>query len=392
MRKLAFILLLAACKQGANLCTADTQCKPGFSCDQSTGACGCIADSSCATTESCNAAGFCQARLRCDSSSDCTTGNLCDSVSGTCIAQGSCSSLDIQCAAGQVCQGSACVPGCRHDGDCPAPSDVCSLCPAGTPAAQCPTGNLCVRGQCDTKLTCNYGDLCQPQSATVSVCAADTRGPFCQPCVEQAGTTTFCPGADGFGHGNYCLIDGSKPLGQSVFCGVDCAQGQECPYGYVCHDVREVRPQNCDPDAGLSACADLPVAVACDPAHSHAGAVGGLVNDDCVAAGLIGAVCDPGSKQCVPQCLGTGETGVQSFCSCTQDSDCPQDQCDSIKRSCVTSGQPCIPGLSPDQCTTLHKIRCAKETDPRLGEVGFCKIGANCAPDQGFTCEILLGN
>lgn len=384
MRKLLCLLILAACKQGANLCTADTQCQAGFTCDQSTGACGCASDSSCAAAESCNAAGFCQARLRCDSSADCAGGNLCDSLSGTCIVQGSCSTLDIQCAAGQVCQGSACVPGCRHDGDCPAPSDVCSPCPAGTPAARCPAGNLCVRGQCDTKLTCNYGDLCQQQSETVSVCEADTRGPFCQPCVGQA-AGTFCSGT-----ANFCLIDGSKPLGQSFFCGVDCSSGEECPYGYTCHDVRVVRAQNCDPNAGLAACAGSPAGAACDPAHSHAGAVGGLVNDDCQAAGLVGAVCDPGTRQCVPQCLGTGETGVQSFCSCVQDSDCPQDQCDSTSHSCVTSGQPCIPNVSPDQCTTIHKIRCAKETDARLGEVGFCKIGANCAPDQGFTCEILL--
>ena len=386
MRRLAAVIVisLAACKGGQNLCTADTQCKAGFACDQTTGACGCIADSSCASTESCNAAGFCQARLRCDSSADCSTGNLCDSSSGTCIVSGACSSLDIQCAAGQVCQGASCVPGCRRDGDCPAPSDVCSPCPAGTPAAQCPAGNLCVRGQCDTKLTCNYGDLCQPQTSTVSVCQADTRGPYCQPCVEQGGTTTFCAGV-----ANFCLIDGSKPLGQSFFCGVDCNQGQECPFGYTCHDVRVVRPVNCDPNAGLAACAGSPAQVACDPAKSHAGAVGGLVNDDCTAARLIGAVCDPGTKQCVPQCLGTGETGVQSFCSCVQDSDCPQDQCDS-SGSCIRSGQPCVFGVSPDQCTTIHKIRCAKETDARLGEVGFCKVGANCAPDQGFTCEILL--
>jgi hypothetical protein len=393
MKPLACILLaaLAACTSAAKLCSSDKQCAPGFSCDETTGACGCSGDSSCGSAESCNVAGFCQARLRCDSSADCTAGNICDTISGSCIVQGSCSTLDTQCVAGQVCQGSACVPGCRHDGDCPAPSDICSPCPSGTPAAECPTGNVCVRGQCDTKLTCNYGDLCQPQSSTVSVCAADARGPFCQPCVEQAATTGFCPGADGFGNGNYCLIDGSQPLGRSFFCGVDCSQGQDCPFGYTCHDVREVSGVNCDPTAGLAACQNINLKVTCDPAKSHAGTQGGVVNDDCDAASLLGAVCDPNNRQCVPQCVGTGETGVQSFCSCTRDSDCPKDTCDSTTHSCIISGQFCDPNVQPDSCNAEHAIHCAKEVDSRLGEIGYCRIGQNCAPDQGFTCAILLG-
>jgi hypothetical protein len=387
-RLLLIAMLLASCKKGTNLCSSDTQCSPGFSCDETTGACRCNGDESCAAGESCNAAGFCQAKLRCDSSADCLAGNICDTVSGTCIAEGNCSTLDVQCKAGEVCQNFACVPGCRHDGDCPAASDVCRACPAGTPASACPTGSQCVRGQCDTKLTCNYGDLCEGDGSDggVSVCTADTRGPFCQPCVRQGGSSNFCGSDDSF-----CLIDGSKPLGQSFFCGVDCSQGQECPFGYTCHDVRVVLAQNCNSDAGLSSCADAPArSVSCDPAKSHAGANGGEVNDDCDAALLVGAVCDPNTRKCAPQCLGTGETGVQAFCSCLRDSDCPADTCDSATRSCIVSGAPCIPGVVPDQCSTLHAVHCAKEIDSRLGDVGYCRIGQNCAPDQGYTCEILL--
>jgi hypothetical protein len=29
--------------------------------------------------------------------------------------------------------------------------------------------------------------------------------------------------------------------------------------------------------------------------------------------------------------------------------------------------------------------------DPRLGEVGFCRIGQNCAPAPGYTCTVLRG-
>ncbi len=383
------LLLCAACKNGANLCAADTQCKPGFSCDPATGACRCAGDSSCAAAEMCNAAGFCQPRLRCDSTADCASGSICDTVSGVCIPAGACSSLDVQCKSGQVCQDFACVPGCRHDGDCEAPADVCRPCPAGTPAADCPTGSLCVRGKCDTQLTCRYGDLCLPDGTGDKVCTPDTRGPYCQPCARTAGTASYCEGP-----GNYCLVDASRPLGQAFYCGVDCmpdlpgGPDKACPFGYACRDVRIVRAQNCDPNAGLSACASVPSAVACDPAKSHPGSAGGIVNDDCESAvpPLIGSVCDPLSKKCVPQCLGTGETGVQAFCSCIEDSDCPQDACDSSTRACVISGKPCIPGGT--DCD--NAILCIKAYDTRLGAVGYCRIGRNCAPAQGYTCSILL--
>jgi hypothetical protein len=394
-RALLALLLVAACKKGGpNLCSSDTQCAAGFSCDPATGGCRCAADSSCGAAEMCNAAGFCQPRLHCDSSADCAQGSICDSKSGVCIPAGTCSSLDVQCKAGQVCKDFACAPGCRHDGDCGAPTDVCRSCPAGTPTAQCLVGSQCVRGKCDTQLTCHYGDLCAPDGAGDKVCTPDARGPYCQPCARQAGTLSWCPDETGHGNGNYCLIDASKPLGQAFYCGVDCTAGQACPFGYRCRDVRIVRAVNCDPNAGFAACASHPTSVACDPAKSHPGSAGGVVNDDCEAAlpPLIGAVCDPASRRCVPQCLGTGETGVQAFCSCVQDVDCPQDKCDSATRACVISGRPCIVGLVPDECQSTHAIRCVKSFDARLGAVGYCRIGQNCAPDQGYTCSILLGH
>jgi hypothetical protein len=307
-----------------------------------------------------------------------------------CIPAGTCTTLDVQCSAGQVCKDFSCVPGCRHNGDCAAPADVCRPCPPGTPAAECPTGSLCVRGKCDTQLTCHYGDLCAPDGTGDKMCTPDTRGPYCQSCTRPAGTPTYCPDATGHGNGNYCLIDASQPLGQAFYCGVDCSQGQECPFGYYCHDVRIVTARNCDVNAGLSACSAPSQPVACDPSKNHAGDVGGIVNDACDAAGLVGAVCDPKTSVCVPQCLGTGETGVQAFCSCVRDADCPQDQCDSATRACAISGAPCIPGQSPDDCQSTHAIHCVKAIDSRLGNVGYCKIGANCAPDQGYTCAILL--
>ena len=97
------------------------------------------------------------------------------------------------------------------------------------------------------------------------------------------------------------------------------------------------------------------------------------------------AVCDPNSQKCVPQCLGTGETGIQAFCSCVQNSDCLQDSCDSATRACVISGKPCIVGGT--DCD--NAVMCVKSTDARLGAVGYCRIGRNCAPSQGYTCSVL---
>jgi hypothetical protein len=190
------------------------------------------------------------------------------------------------------------------------------------------------------------------------------------------------------------LIDTSKPLGQAFYCGVDCSEGQDCPNGYRCRDVRIVTAQNCDPKAGLSACPSGNVA--CDPGKNHARADGrpGIVNDDCEAAQppLIGAVCDPRTGHCARQCTGTGEAGIQAFCSCMQDEDCPQDACDSATRACAISGKPCIVGRVPDQCQSTNRIFCVKVADPRLGDIGYCRIGQNCAPSDGFTCDTLKGS
>jgi len=389
------LLSLCACKKGApNLCASGTQCATGFSCDAASGACRCDSDAACSVAESCNAAGFCQPRLRCDGSSDCASGSLCDSASGVCIPQGTCKT-DVQCKAGQVCHDFACVPGCNKQGDCGAPSDVCRACPLGP---DCAVGKSCVPGHCDSQTSCPYGDVCTADPSDPNhdkICTKDARGPFCQPCSRQAGTVSYCPDDSGFGNGNYCLIDTSQTLGQAFYCGVDCTQAgaTECPNGYQCRDIRIVTASNCDRTAGLSACASHPSQVSCDPAKNHPGSNGGLVNDDCDAAQppLTGAVCDPGTRRCVPQCVGTGETGVQAFCSCIEDQDCPQDQCDSIKRACTVSGRPCISGKVPDECQSQFAIRCVKATDARLGDIGYCRIGRNCAPAEGFTCKALRG-
>jgi hypothetical protein len=389
---LASLCALAACKQGApNFCTSDVHCAAGFSCDPATGACRCDGDSSCDQTESCNAAGFCQPKLRCLSTADCASDSICDSPSGACISKQACT-IDVQCQQGQVCMDDfSCAAGCRASGDCPL-GTVCRDCPSGTPTDQCRTGKLCVPGQCDSQLSCPYGDFCLDDGQGGKVCAPDPQHrPFCEPCTGRlAGSPDLCPG----GAANYCLIDTSKPLGQAFYCGVDCSVGgpATCPNGYQCRDVRIVTAQNCDPNQGLSACPGI--AVSCDPAKNHARTDGqpGIINDDCEAAqpALVGAVCDPKTSKCAAQCTGTGEAGINYFCSCIRDEDCPQDVCVSSQRACSISGKPCIPGQVPDDCNGgVSTIRCVKASDPRLGDIGYCRIGQNCAPAEGFTCDRL---
>ena len=404
----ALSLAAAGCKSnGPNLCAADQTCAPGFSCDPTTGRCGCESDSSCAEGESCNAAGFCQPKLRCDSSADCEKGSYCDSQSGACIPAGTCTQ-DLQCPAGQVCAQFSCVTGCRQTGDCHL-AEVCRACAAGTPAAQCPVGKQCLKGRCDLQSSCRYGELCLPPPGadpstdcaadTAScTCVKDTRGPFCGGCSSAPSTPTLCRSVDDSSYQaeSYCLIDSTKPLGQAFFCGVNCAEGQECPNGYACRDVRIVTAQTCKFSDALSACkpppGKVPVPSPCDPAKTHAvSGKPGLVNDDCLAVQppLVGAVCDPMSRVCSAQCLGTGETSSYGFCSCLQDSDCPQDHCSASTHTCSVSGKPCQLNVSPDECQTTHQIRCVKALDSRLGDVGYCRIGRNCAPAPGYTCEVL---
>ena len=206
--------------------------------------------------------------------------------------------------------------------------------------------------------------------------------------VHITGTSYYCAE----GAPNYCLIDASLPLGQAFFCGVDCSGGQGCPNGYQCRDVRIVTAQNCLPSSGLSACPSPATNPPCDPAKNHAGPKGGIVNDDCEAAQppLVGSVCDPRTSRCTAQCLGTGEAGVQAFCSCIQDSDCPKDVCSAATRRCTISGKPCFLGADPDDCQAgRQQIFCVKALDAKLGEVGYCRIGQNCAPAPGYTCSIL---
>lgn len=376
----ALALVAAACSDDPGvdaLCVDDSACvashddNPHWICDDHAGRCACTSDAGCTgPAEHCETLagggdGLCHPNRSCEWNPDCESG-YCDTTSGICRQTGC--SIDVQCDFGEVCDtfAHACVAGCRSHGDCNL-GDVClcrdqqgnevgCTCDETTDAgrADCAIGT-CVSGTCLDKTYCDLGEQCVPVPGEPRpVCEEDDRGPFCDNCIFQPGGAAC--GSDG---PNFCLIDSSDPAGRASFCGVDCAGGQECPNGFSCHDVLVLTQSVC---RGDDAC--VPTGEACaDDGECPAGA-------RCVKA----AGADVG--RCGGRCA-VGEGDQSGFCTCVTDDDCPQQSCGADGRCSITRER-CTPG-SPDPC--MGQIYCVND-----GEVGYCQIGRNCAPDEGITC------
>ncbi len=70
---------------------------------------------------------------------------------------------------------------------------------------------------------------------------------------------------------------------------------------------------------------------------------------------------------------------------CVVDADCPRDFC-ATSGHCGITGKPCVVGSDgSDPCQT-HPIYCVKYPD-RGKTLGFCKVGRNCAPIEGLSCD-----
>jgi len=306
------LLTLGGCEGDGGLrsfCTRDADCLPGFRCDPASGLCLCATDDVCPADEYCAPDGVCRRRLSCDNNLDCDPGMFCDTTTGNCIELGKCTS-DIHCEFGEICSDSyfRCVSGCRVSGDCP-------------------LGQICreerCRDGCEDRSYCDWGQLCDPVAET---CYDDERGPYCAYCRSA---TIYEPHQCGSGP-NFCLVKGGE-LGLPPYCGVDCSQGQPCPFGYDCFSVRIVYTSwNCASDEE----------------------------------------CDSG------KCF-IKEGDDLGFCHCTADEQCPQDSCDDFTMECRTTRRPCTPG--GNECA--RKIYCID---------GFCHIGYNCKPIEGLRCEDIL--
>jgi hypothetical protein len=390
LRHLSFIGLVAAlgailvsgvsCKDDTvfrSLCASDQECiaehdgNPNWACEKAIGDCVCTGDLACVgEDEHCETYpggdGRCHPNESCEWNEDCEGNTFCDVQDRHCRLTG-CTD-DLQCDLGELCDGISrtCTPGCWSHGDCSL-GDVC-MCqdtagnPTPCPPCEGPDRTACGMGQCvaDTcadKSFCRYGDLCvePPEGSTdLATCesAITDKKPFCSNCQASAGEVNRC-GSLG---PNFCLIDTSDPAGRASFCGVDCRDGQECPNGLSCRDVLILTEATCRGDAQ---CAPRPNAPDC------------TTDDECPA----GARCEGG--RCAGRCA-VGEGGQAGFCTCVQDDDCPQQSCGSDSR-CTITREPCTPGAD-DQCR--GQIFCVNN-----GELGYCQIGRNCAPDEGISCS-----
>jgi hypothetical protein len=181
----------------------------------------------------------------------------------------------------------------------------------------------------------------------------DERGPYCQQCAIEPGTPDHCGAGP-----NFCLLD-RKVTYYNTYCGVDCSHGEECPWGFYCRDILILTHALCSADTDC-------------PANGKTC----QTDADCPAT----ARCDPAAHQCAGKCS-FNEDSQKGFCECTQNSDCPNDACDTSAGHCFITKRPCTPG--GNECT--EPIYCVFTT-----ERAACKIGDNCTPVNGVTCQQVL--
>jgi hypothetical protein len=368
-RSLGLLLLafVGGCRStpiNPNGCQQDSDCgspASAFRCELQTGICYCRTDEACPPSQLCNSAGFCQDRAGCASNDDCQDPSLfCDTTTGQCLPLGRCST-DLDCPLGQICDfgRSVCTDGCRSNGDCPGSSCRCGDLPCNCTGTTPSELMACSPGVCDPYFCadnsfCQFGQVCGiPPDAglTRNECYSDfdvnTR-PYCARCTYGGGIDTCGTGA------NFCIIDTRT---NSTYCGADCSQGQSCPRGYGCRDIRVVYTRTlCMPG---QACAPDPT----EPC---------MVDSDCkhgatcvLSQGLATGFCQ---SDCILR-----EGSSFGFCSCQVDQDCAQESCSG--GACTITRKKCI---TDQDCGTIHCVD--------FNGSGGCLIGQNCTPANGLTC------
>jgi|GEM_PF-474686 len=415
---LGVVAMGSSCSTGntSDRCQSDTQCANGLICLVDEGICGCNpedpANSGCSTDEFCNEERRCQTRAGCITNADCenvtgeeATEQFCDVKTGRCILKKGCQiddgdvccTDDSHCSYGNICNPleGRCIEGCNGDGDC--------LLGQGCVKEAIGTLGVCQAGRCTANNQCQYGELCNLESG---FCVFDTRGDFCQGC--SGGVTSDDCGEPA----NYCLTDSSDPTGQSEFCGVDCSQGQPCPFGYSCNDVilfgqslglpacrgaEACVKENEDDETGYCSrntlesctvdedCPEGPPGSDCPRAH-----VGNCLIDQTQSCEQDTDCCDDPNVcpegSCVKQECRGGEGDAFGTCTCTRDLDCPSDTCQGADLSdpenpvlgnCALSGHQCYEDLDCDVIACVN---------------GGCRIGANCSPANDRACRDLVSS
>jgi len=356
-------LACAACTDDTKIqsrCSADSDCAPplyssGTICRE--GACVCGSDAACKPDERCNDYGQCQKRVGCETTLDCPPGEYCDLTDHECRGREHCTQ-DVQCPLGRICDNLrfTCVDGCRDAGDCLLGA-VCE-CPGG--ASSCTIG-ACRTGPCADDSYCRYGEKCvEPTDGGPKRCFRDPAKPYCDACTIGPGQP-LCPGDTA----NFCLIDTSKDFGY-FYCGVECIDQADCPWGFSCSDVQILTEDPCGGSQHMACPFRGPASCATD--------------EDC-----DGGYCDTTAGRCRALCIG-GEGDAIGGCTCLEDRDCPLDTCDDFSGRCRISLQPC----TPSDASSCGRIYCKKASDPRIGRrEGYCFVGRNCGPSEGVTCDVV---
>jgi hypothetical protein len=226
-------------------CQRSTDCPTGWSCftwrDTAISFC----------SKPCASDADCRADYRCDPANDCIPRRQSGCYGGDVWDMDSCGNpvyAQTTCAAGQVCQGSACVAGC---------SDQCALgarrcvTGGGYQVCQAGTGGCAVWGATQS---CGAGQVCQG-SGTCSVSAQA----WCQPCQARSECPTgwSCYAWQGSGDGGFC----SKPCLSDGDCRADhvCDTGVCLPRQTdACYSGDVWRVDACaNPVSLVSDCADL---------------------------------------------------------------------------------------------------------------------------------------
>ncbi|MBE2252644.1 MAG: hypothetical protein IAE78_24140 [Myxococcus sp.] len=373
LRFLLLSLVLGGCPRDrvvGGKCAVDADCgqpASAFRCEDRTGICYCRTDDACPPNQLCNGLGFCQDRSGCATNTDCPDTSLyCDTTAGACVPRGRCTT-DLQCSLGEVCDKTGqCRMGCRSNGDCNGVSCRCGDVPCNCTGTTAAERARCQLGVCDSTFCadnsfCAFGEICGlPPDAGVTADGGQPRNqcysdfdinvrPYCSLCTSGGGVDTC-----GFG-ANYCIIDTRTA---STYCGADCSEGQQCPRGYGCRDIRIVYtrwmcsaslPCRGDPNLPCEKDADCRLGGSCLKAP-------GATNGFC-------------SGQCVLR-----EGSSFGYCSCQVDEDCPGQSC--TRGECSVSKKRCV--NDPD----CRQIRCVD-----FDGIGACQIGQNCTPTAGLTCN-----
>ncbi len=322
------------CNEGG-YCQSNQDCSTGFTCDTGRQSCepigdggttdggpnsGCTSNDQCAAGLYCNTAtSQCLPSWKCTTQSDCGGGMVCDSRN-TCVPGPTTCTLNASCAPGCYCNAGSCTETslCTQNSDCTAfgsnfvcVNNTCEppVAPSSTPTPQpstspnpsptacvcstdCPSGDVCVNGACQTaplpvnacqfNSQCGTGRCdnaqCQAACTTSATCGTGLvcTGGFCQPppaTQNGGGQCTYnsdCSGTqtciNGYCHADCTAnTDCSNPADscQSGLCqpstaltaqchtNNDCTSGQEC--------VNAVCRVSCFTSTDCSSCASTPI-------------------------------------------------------------------------------------------------------------------------------------